>query len=341
MTKVLSDNPEHIERLCELLDLGMVRAPLSRVAGGFHHCMWRLDTQTGCFAIKQLADDMDMNDAATVAQINATEITAREFSCHGVPALYSLPVDRQHLQLLDGEGYLVYPWTTASACHRNGVEEHHAVIVASTLAHMHRSDINVPELQDVPAFPVTAQRVIELVQLARQRNVRYSTILEERLDDILRIVALHAPALEHLATHQVISHGDLDHKNILWDDAGEPVLIDWESARHLNPTYELLLEALDWGGITANFDARPFTTILRAYVDAGGLIVEDMIPAASDAIQGAWVSWLLYNVGRAVGLNDTRQRAIGSSQVDLVLSALLRMEKQADRLTAIAMQYAS
>ena len=284
---------------------------------------------------------MDMKDAATVAQINATEVTACEFSRHGIPALYSQHVDRQHLHLLDGVGYLVYPWTNATACHRNGIEEHHAVIVARTLAHIHRSDISVPELQDVPAFPVTAERVIDLVQLARQRNVRYSDILEDRLDDILRIVALHAPALERLEEHQVISHGDLDHKNILWDEAGEPVLIDWESARHLNPTYELLLEALDWGGITAHFDARPFTTILRAYVDAGGVLDKDLIPAASDAIQGAWVSWLLYNVGRAVGLKDTHQRAIGSSQVDLVLSALLRMEKQADRLTGIALQYAS
>ena len=309
--------------------------------GGFHHCMWRLQTQAGCYAIKQLADDMDMNDPATVAQINATEVTASEFSRHGIPALYSLPVDRRHLQLLDGVGYLVYPWTNATACHRNGIEKHHAVVVAGTLARMHRSDITVPELQDVPSFPVTAERVIELVQLARQRNVRYSDILEDRLEDILRIVELHAPALRRLETNQVISHGDLDHKNILWDEAGEPLLIDWESARRLNPTYELLLEALDWGGITAHFDARPFTTILRAYVDAGGLIAEDMIPAASDAIQGAWVSWLLYNVGRAVGLKDTRQRAIGSSQVDLVLSALLRMEKQADRLTGIALQYAS
>ena len=41
------------------------------------------------------------------------------------------------------------------------------------------------------------------------------------------------------------------------------------------------------------------------------------------------------------GAQDPRQRAIGSSQVDLVLSALLRMEKQADRLTGIAMRYAS
>lgn len=341
MIKALSDNPVHIERLCSLLELGVFRGTLSRVAGGFHHCMWRLETQSGCFAVKQLADDMDMKDEATVVQINATEVTARDFSRHGIPALYSLDVDRQHLQLLDGVGYLVYPWTNATACHRNGIKEHHAVIVASTLAHMHRSDINVPELRDVPAFPVTTERVIDLVQLARQRNVRYSDILEDRLDDLLQIVALHAPALERLEGHQVISHGDLDHKNILWDEAGEPLLIDWESARRLNPTYELLLEALDWGGITAQFDARPFTTILRAYVDAGGLIKEDMIPAASDAIQGAWVNWLLYNVGRAVGLKDTRQRSIGSSQVDLVLSALLRMEKQADRITGIAMQYAS
>ena len=339
--KPLSENTAHLQKLCSLLDLGAPGADIKAVPGGFHHSMWQLTTDRGNFAIKQLADDMDMQDVATVAQLNATEITACEFARHGIPAMYSLHVDRNHLHLLDGIGYLVYPWSDSSACHRNGIGEHHAVTVASTLAHMHRSNITVPELRDVPSFPVTAERVVELVQLARQRNVRYSDILSDRLEDILRIVEFHAPALERLKSHQVISHGDLDHKNILWNEANEPLLIDWESARRLNPTYELCLEALDWGGITAHFDARPFTTILRAYVDAGGRIVEDMIPAASDAIQGAWVNWLLYNVGRAVGIKDTRQRAIGSGQVDLVLSALLRMEKQADRLTDIAMRYAS
>lgn len=341
MSRALADNPEHIERICTLLDLGTARGPLQRVAGGFHHCMWRLETPAGRFAVKQLASDLDMGNPAIVAQVNATEVAASEFSRHGVPALYAVHKGNTHLQLLDGVGYLVYPWTDARACHRNGIEEHHAVIVAGTLAHMHRSDIQVPELADVPSFPVNAKRTVDLVRLARQRNVRYSDILEDRLDDILRIVALHAPALERLAERQVISHGDLDHKNVLWDETGAPLLIDWESARRLNPTYELLLEALDWGGITAHFDAKPFTTILRAYVDAGGVIAEEIIPACSDAIQGAWVSWLLYNVGRAVGIKDTRQRAIGSSQVDLVLSALLRMEKQKDRLTQIAMEYAS
>lgn len=341
MITALSDKPAHIHQLCELLDLGRARGSLGQVAGGFHHRMWQLTTNRGRFAIKQLADDLDMQDATTVERINATEITAQEFSEHGVPALYSLANARQHLQLLDGVGYLVYPWSDATACPKNGIEKKHAVTVAGILARIHRSDIHVPELRDAPTLPLTAERVIDLVQLARQRNVHESQLLEARLDDLLEAAELQAPALCVLQQDQVVSHGDLDHKNVLWDEAGEPLLIDWESARRLNPTYELMLEALDWGGITAHFETGPFVSFLEAYLDAGGRIVADEIPAVSDAIQGAWVEWLLFNVGRAVGLHDPHQRAVGLLQVDLSVSTLLRMEKLAPRLTQIAMRYAS
>lgn len=341
MITALSDNPAHIHQLCELLDLGTPSGSLGQVRGGFHHRMWQLNSNRGSFAIKQLADDLDMRDAATVERINATEITAREFSEHGVPALYALASDRQYLQLLDGAGYLVYPWTEAVACNKNGIEKKHALTVAAILARIHRSDIRVPELREVPAIPLTAERVIDLVQLARQRNVRESQLLEARLDDLLETVELQAPALSLLQQYQVVSHGDLDHKNVLWDQAGKPLLIDWESARPLNPTYELLLEALDWGGITAHFEVGPFVTFIEAYLDAGGRIVAEEVPAVADAIQGAWVEWLLYNVGRAAGLHDANQRAVGLLQVDLSVSTLLRMEKYAPRLTEIAMRYAS
>jgi thiamine kinase-like enzyme len=341
MITALADNPTHIHQLCEGLDLGTPSGSLGQVAGGFHHRMWQLKTNSGSFAVKQLADDLDMQDTATVERINATEITAREFSKNGVPALYSLASGRQHLHLLDGVGYLVYPWTDASACHKNGIEKKHALTVAGILAHIHRSDIQVPELRDVPALPLTAERVIDLVQLARKRNVRESQLLEARLDDLLEAVELQAPALALLQQDQVISHGDLDHKNVLWDGEGKPLLIDWESARRLNPTYELILEALDWGGITAHFEMGPFVTFLEAYLDAGGRIVADEVPAVADAIQATWVEWLLFNLGRAVGVHDAHQRAVGLLQVDLSVSTLLRMEKYRLRLTEIALRYAS
>ena len=121
MITALSDNPAHIRQLCERLELGSPSGSLGQVGGGFHHRMWQLSTNRGSFAIKQLADDLDMQNAATVERINATEITAREFSEQGVPALYSLASARQHLQLLDGVGYLVYPWTEAVACDKNGI----------------------------------------------------------------------------------------------------------------------------------------------------------------------------------------------------------------------------
>jgi thiamine kinase-like enzyme len=341
MITALSDNPEHIDRLCEILALGKPDAGLSQVAGGFHHRMWQLNTSDGRFAIKQLADDLDMRDQATVQRLNATELTAREFSGHGVPALYSLGNERQHLQLLDGVGYLVYPWTEATACDKNSIEKKHTLTVAAMLARMHRSDIRVPELGDPQVFPLTAERVIDLVHLARQRNVHESQLLEDRLDDLLEAVELQAAALPVLQQRQVISHGDLDHKNVLWDAAGDPLIIDWESARRLNPNYELLLEALDWGGITASFETAPFVSFLEAYLGAGGRIVADEIPAVADAIQGTWVEWLLFNVSRAVGIHDAQQRAVGLSQVDLSVSTLLRMEKLAPRLTDIALRYAT
>ena len=337
----LAENPAHIGQLCERLGLGTHRGIPQPVAGGFHHRMWRLDTNSGSFAIKQLADDLDMGDKATVERVNATEITARAFQEQKVPALHALGAGRQHLQLLDGVGYLVYPWTEAAACNKNGIEKKHALTVAGLLAKMHRSDIRVPELSDVPELPLTAQRVIDLVQLARERNVRESRLLQSRLDDLIEIVELQAPAMAVLQRHRVVSHGDLDHKNVLWDAAGEPLIIDWESARRLNPTYELLLEALDWGGITAHFETGPFATFLQAYLDAGGRIVADEVPAVADAIQGAWVGWLLYNVGRAAGLQDAHQRAVGLHQVDLSVSTLLRMERYDLRLREIAMKYAS
>lgn len=341
MIKALSEHTEHLHQLCELLELGTPGDQITPVAGGFHHRMWQLRTSSGRFAVKQLADDLDMQDDSTVDRVNATELTARAFADQGIPALSSLARGRQHLHLLDGVGYLVYPWTDAGACHKNGIEKQHAVTVAGILARIHRCDIRVPELCDTPSLPLTAERVIDLVQLARRHNVRESQILEDRLTDLLDVVQMQGPALALLARDQVISHGDLDHKNVLWDAAGEPLVIDWESARRLNPTYELLLEALDWGGITANFETRPFVTFIEAYLDAGGTIVANEVLAVADAIQATWVEWLLFNVGRAVGIHDPHQRAVGLMQVDLSLSTLLRMEKHATRLTDIAMRYAS
>jgi Ser/Thr protein kinase RdoA (MazF antagonist) len=339
--RLLRDNPDHVHQLCDRFALGTPGGDLSKVSGGYHHRMWRLDTQGGRFAVKQVAEDMDVSDHVTADRLNATEAAGRAFADRGIPALASLSHDGRHLQVIDGEGYFVFPWTDSRARGKNDIEAYHANTVAAILARMHHADIQVPDLAEQPTWPLTEQRVRELLQLARQRNARDAEYLIERQADILAVVDVQDGAWRALSRHEVVSHGDLDHKNVLWDEDGAPLLIDWESTRPLNPTYELLLEALDWSGISANFETGPFEGFLGAYIDAGGRMIGDMVAPAFDAILGAWVNWMLFNVGRTLGRNDPRQRALGSEQVDLAVGALLRLEKNIPRLKDIAGRYAT
>ena len=340
MNQPLSHNGAHLASLCRLLELGDPGGEVLPVAGGFHHRMWQVHTDRGRFAVKQLGEDVLLDDPRVHTRFNACEKTAASFNALGIPALAALERDGHYLQVLDATGYLVYPWTSGRACARNAIDEQHIDTVADILARMHAADIQVPELgRELPNL-VTAEWVTELVHMGIARNVHGADLLQARLDDILSVVASLHSAIPQLLETRVISHGDLDHKNVLWTGDHAALLIDWESAMHINPTYETLLEALDWSGITANFETRPFERFLSAYVAAGGALDEHSIPPAFTTILGAWVNWMMYNVGRAVGIEDTRQRAIGSEQVDLALGTLLRLERQIPRLRDIALRHA-
>ncbi|MFS1511599.1 phosphotransferase [Chengkuizengella sp. SCS-71B] len=52
-------------------------------------------------------------------------------------------------------------------------------------------------------------------------------------------------AAKLLASNTVISHRDLDSKNVMWNQ-DNPVLIDWESAGYINPMQDLIETAIYW-----------------------------------------------------------------------------------------------
>lgn len=338
MSVFLDNNPSHIQWLCNSLALGEPVGKPTPVAGGFHHRMWRLDTNLGRFAIKQLGEDAALSYVNLAGHYNATEAVAKQFAACGFPALYALDRECEHLQLRDGEAYLVYPWTTARAVPKEHISELQACRVASIMAQMHSADIDVPGLGHERPNWLGGDRLVELVQQARRSNVRDAGELESRLEHLVGIADAHPAAIEMLSQHRVVSHGDLDHKNVLWTEDGEPVIIDWESARRLNPTHELLLGALDWSGITSHFELGPFRIFLSAYRDAGGAIDNDMLQAAFHCVLADWVNWLMYNVGRALEQDDPVQHSLGSEQVDLALSTILRIEKLLPRLLALAVE---
>jgi thiamine kinase-like enzyme len=336
MIKALSDNPDHFLELCARLDIGTPQHELSRVYGGFHHKMWRLETDRGSYAVKQLSADTDLSQADVIEHYNVAEVIAEMFSGYGLSAVFALKRGAYYLQLLESVGYLVYPWTNAVAVGKNEITEIHAHEIARVLAKIHGANIHVPRLTEQPLDIRPEDKILLLVQRAVECNVHGAVVLKEQLPTLLNMVDAQRTAVQLLQRHRVISHGDLDHKNVLWSDSGNPVIIDWESARRMNPTHEILLEALDWSGITSTFQHGLFEKFISSYKEAGGVIEGDLIQASFDCILGDWLNWLMYNVGRSVDFEDTEQHTIGAEQVDLSWSTILRLRHLMPQLLAMA-----
>jgi thiamine kinase-like enzyme len=135
-----------------------------------------------------------------------------------------------------------------------------------------------------------------------------------------------------LLQHLVVSHTDLDQKNVLWRDAQTPCLIDWESAGLINPTMELASVALYWAGITAGQpDERVVAATIEGYVRAGGVIVASGLEAIH-GFMGTWLGWLLFNMRRSLGecTHDPDECELGVREATNALNVLRLLDMHAE-----------
>ncbi|MGE0207183.1 MAG: phosphotransferase, partial [Candidatus Babeliales bacterium] len=146
-------------------------------------------------------------------------------------------------------------------------------------------------------------------------------------DILLDINENYINAIDILRGNIVISHGDLDQKNVMWTDENQPLLIDWESARKLNPTYEIINAALDWSGITTGFNKELFCSMIYAYKEAGGIIDMRYIDAAFWGVLGNWINWMVYNIKRVIEPQNFEEKKLGEAQVHQVLPTILNIYK--------------
>jgi thiamine kinase-like enzyme len=305
----------NINQLCKKLDLGTALKPATKVHGSLLHRMWKVETTKSSYAIKQLSDHIDFKDEAVRNNYELTEKIARLFVKDGIPAIAAL----EKLTEIDGTYFLVYPWVEAAALDKDAISENHALQIAPILAKMHLLNLSIPEIEE-PVFDVHTNGFI--INLAEKSPISIDT------ETLLLINDAYLKSIPILKQHSVISHGDLDQKNVLWDKNGTPILIDWESARKVNPTYEIVNESLNWSGITTEFDKELFIKMLNAYVAAGGTIDKTILEAALYGVLGNWLNWLnwlLYNIKRAS--SDSENKMLGIEQIEQVQPTMFRLYK--------------
>jgi thiamine kinase-like enzyme len=316
----------HIKAIGAHFDLGLPTQETTRVHGGLLHTMWRLDTDKGSYAIKQLSKDIDLKNECIIKKYELSEKIASRFIAKGIPGVCAIVQAGKYLFMIEGVGFLVYPWVNAKALEQYAVSEVRALKMAETLAKMHCLNLDEPEITQPEFYTHTREKILELIDKAEKFNCLFAKDLRENQHNLLLANQAYQNAIPILKKNVIVSHGDLDQKNVLWDSSNNPILIDWEAVCKIDPTYDIIVTAFNWSGIASDFNKSLFFKIIEAYQNAGGVMNKDHIAAACCGVFG-WIDWLVYNIERSCVHGESEHKTMGIEQVSQTLAAIVRLQK--------------
>ncbi len=321
------------ESLCRAFSLGRPLAPTTATEGGFSHRVWRLRTEAGVFAIKQLNPNVAARSGA-LDRFRASERVAAAFSAAGVRVVVARNAATDPLREVCGTWFLAYPWVEGASVGLSRVTVDHARAVGSILGRLHQRNLAHPDL------PGPSRRSVSAEQW-RESGARVSP-WSEQLDDAMPVVlalsadcVAAADALREEPT--LVSHRDLVPQNVLWD-AKDTWLIDWEGAAWTNPMVEPVSATIDWSGY---MEGRTDQAIFEAVLDGYRAVAPFDAAKATQALPvstASWLRWLAYSVSRASGesASGDEERALGVSQTFASLSALAKIPAHQPVVAAVA-----
>ncbi len=229
----------------------------------------------------------------------------------------------QHSQASRGAPVRVHHWTAGAPVGPGPVDAATARWAGRVLAILHGLRITP---RDRGLFPVTstatADRWFELTEAARRGKAPWASAMEKAAPSVALIADL-ARSAGFLPDQEVMTHGDIDQKNLLLTVSG-PVLCDWDLAAPLVPRRELADVAMSLAAWTETAIARE---VIRSYRQAGG---DDTTIEPADLGQSMMIGldWVAFNVERAIGLRPAA-RADASLARGIVPGLLAAIPAQA------------
>lgn len=333
-----------ISSLCKKYGLGEPQScPLS-VEGGLLHRMYHVTTDREDYAIKLLDPDIMKRPAALQNMINSERI-AEEFSCRtngAIPVAGALKLQGQHLLSLQPDQIdspaeaatdtdipyaLAYLWLDARSLFAPETGVEHCRQIGRILGQIHHMDLQLEGIeQEENHRPLYDWQ--GYMAMAKEQQTPWLTRYEAMLPDLTRWDHAAAKAMEAIASFQVISHRDLDPKNVLWQKSSLWI-IDWEAAGYINP-YQELLEVLNYWGRDkdGNYDPSLCRALLQEYTQYMDLEKADWAPVFACSYDNM-LGWLEYTLKKSLGLEgDNQARMQGPEQLLAAYTELQRYDAQ-------------
>lgn len=264
---------EQLEKLCRLLNLGETLSAPAPVSGGLLHKMFRVETARGVFAVKMLNQEVMMRPEALGNMRRGERINA-EFGMQN--AAFDVCASIGGVTEVEGTWFIVYPWVEGGSVFPPEITAEHCRVMGHVLGSIHQADVRMPGVE---------------VETTVRVPFDWSMAGDDRLP---RWDAAALDGVRKLRSVQVVSHRDLDPKNVMWQGM-RPCVIDWEAAGYVNPWQELVELLNYWADDEAK--ARAMIAAYRAHMDTSSADWDAALAAGMDGLLG----WLHYSLNREGG----------------------------------------
>ncbi|MBB6625365.1 phosphotransferase [Clostridium gasigenes] len=309
------------EKLCNVLKLGDIVGDPKPISGGLLHRMYSMETTQGKYAIKALNPQIMLRPMAMQNYINSELIC--NIALNNIPALPAKKFNGTFVQEIENQFYLIFDWVDGENLKPNEINIDHCEKIGNILADIHMT--NFSELGIINDWSDNAQLTDWNYYLKKgeENNIVWVSLLLEIVDNIYDWNAQANKSAKQLSSNMVISHRDLDSKNVMWSK-DKPIIIDWESAGYTNPIQELTETAIYWSeNEKGNINKERFFAFIGGYKKRYGTVKANWETVLVSGFLGK-LGWLEYNLKRSLGIEctDEEEQQVGTDQVIGTISTI-------------------
>lgn len=309
------------EGICKQSFLGELLIPPEPICGGLLHRMYTVETTKGKYAIKLLNPQIMIRTTAMQNYINSEKVAT--LILKNVPALPAKKINGDSLLKINNQFYLVFDWVEGEIRKDDEINNAHCEKIGKILTGIHKTDFS--EL-DIANAALENDRLIDwnyyLVR-GKEEHLEWYKLFFKNYEDLKRWNAPANEASKILSTTTVISHRDLDPKNVMWNH-NKPLLIDWESAGYINPMQDLIETAIYWSkDEQGKLNKSRFSSFISGYKKKFGALHANWENVLATRFLGK-LGWLEYNLKRSLRLEctDEEDQKLGTDQVTTTLNEI-------------------
>lgn len=292
-----------IELLLQENGIGNVIKRIEKVTGGLSHRMYKVETDKGIYAIKELNSGVMKREKAYSNFVFSEKVTdiAKE---NGISAIGAIKFNNEIMIKIEDSYFMVFEWLEGKILKAEEITDKHCEIIGKILAQIHNIDFSKIEDDERKCIETDFFDWNKFITPAEEQNKPYIKELKENIELLYELNKNSVKALEYAKNDLVISHTDLDRKNVMWQD-DKPFIIDWEASGYINPTIELIQVAWYWsGGDIEDVDYNKFRIIINSYKQNYKRNIDKNVDILINADVYGGLAWLDYNLKRSLCIEN-------------------------------------